>query len=197
MVIIISFSTIVRVVKWDGAPDENWSNCSQQCFTSHPECSISSTYYHRLLELESSSHLTWSMPNQIQEWYDPSKRFGVNANILCTALVCSFARDNEKEEPLLAYWNCAVVILDHHNPFWFLFEWPPKVSLDDAWVRQSLVSLLELAELRTCSNMVILLERNRNDLTHLVRALMCVGFRVFHPDTFELPRNRLALNYAL
>lgn len=195
MKIFIDFSTTAQVVKWDGAPDENWSNCSQHCIISHPEHSIN-VYHRRLQELESSSRLTLSMRNQIQEWYGSSKRVTPNANILCTVLVCSFAVDNEKD-PLLAYWNCAVVTLDHHPSWFFLFEWPSHISLNDIWVRQSLVSLLELAESRACSNMLVLLERSRNDLTSLVNALMYVGFRVFPRGKLGFPRNRLTLNYAL
>jgi len=52
--------------------------------------------------------------------------------------------------------------------------------------KECVVAVMELAEeVLECSNLVVCLEKSRNDLTSLLRAFMFVGFEIVHPSVYN------------
>jgi hypothetical protein len=181
--------TTTRVVRLGGVPD----TCGQK--TSHVSSPL--TLYDLRMKEPAAVH-SRNMQKRIQDIYyyhDDNSRLDPNVMILNTILICSFTAD---EERLLSRWKCAVIELKKEHQRMFFLELLEYVHMDHPAIRQSFVSVLELAELMDCSDMLVLVERQRSDLASLVRSFMYIGFRTTPPNSLVYHHpDHMVLHYKL
>jgi len=75
---------------------------------------------------------------------------------------------------------------------------PNLSNLQQNVFKESVVSVLELAEdMLGCQNIVVCLEKSREDLSNLLRAFLFVGFEVIHPSVFNLGKQFVLVGQSL
>jgi len=193
-----SFSITTLAVRPDGVPDVPRIQHSASCVSSR-------TIYGGLLLQEYGLRMkgpavihSRDMRKRIQDVYYPCDGPGSErpVTVLNTALICSFTVAGGDQ--LLSRWKCAVIELGREHRRVFLLELPEHVDMGHLAIRQSFISVLELAESMGCSDMLALVERQRSDLVSLIRSFMYIGFRIILPNSLVHHHpDHIVLHYRL